>query len=422
MPLRISKWAKAAPLWIVAVVVLLLPLTYSARCETLTFRVRELGVVRASLDRKRDFPGLNLSREYFQGRVRFTSHAFPLAASRSGKALTLTFPGKATGVEGRRQRLYTVKVTGERVKVTSIPRSYLPAASCAEAYESGIEEHRPTVREFSDVQARETVRVISLRAFTDPEWLSIHGESSSADVASAINVAEGIYNRQLGIRFKVLGITPLDSPFSNSSPSSLLNEFRVSPSAQGDSNLKALFTGKDMDGSTIGIAYVGAICYAPQFSFSVSQSYGALTGAIFAHEVGHNLGATHDFYNPDSLMYPSISYSQPSFSVQSLSQIESHLSYFGECLGKDSLTPLLSGSKLSVSKGKKSFTLTLRSPRGTLLDGVLVRYTVNGKRAAKITSPRGTITLPVTGKGMVTIEAYVASDPTITVRARVRVK
>ncbi len=404
------------------VVVLLFTLTSSARCESVTFRVRELGRVRASLSVKRDFPGLNLSKDFFQGQVRFTSHRFPLAASKDLETLTLTFPGKATGSEGRRQRLYTVKVTGKRVKVTSIPRSYLPPASCAEAHESGIEEHRPTVKEFSDVQAKETVRVISLRAFTDPEWQSIHGGNSSSDVASAINVAESIYNRQLGIRFKVLSITSLLDSFLNSSPSPLLNEFRVSPSAEGEANLKALFTGKDMDGSTIGIAYVGVVCYAPEYSFSVTQSYGALSGAIFAHEVGHNLGASHDFYNPDTLMYPSIGTNQSGFSPLSLGQIESHLSYFGECLGRDSMTPLLSGAKLSVNRGKKSFILTLRSTRGTLLDGVLVRYAVNGKTASKVTSSRGSIVIPVKSKGVFTIAAHVATETTITARARIRFK
>jgi hypothetical protein len=177
-----------------------------------------------------------------------------------------------------------------------------------------------------------------------------------------------------------------------------------------------------MDGSTIGIAYVGVVCYAPEYSFSVTQSYGALSGAIFAHEVGHNLGASHDFYNPDTLMYPSIGTNQSGFSPLSLGQIESHLSYFGECLGRDSMTPLLSGAKLSVNRGKKSFILTLRSTRGTLLDGVLVRYAVNGKTASKVTSSRGSIVIPVKSKGVFTIAAHVATETTITARARIRFK
>lgn len=418
MAFGIRECLKHLPLWFAAGVIS--TLTQVAHSETVTFRVRELGRVRAELHTKRDFPGIDLHQEYFQGRVTFTSHLLPLAASKYKGTLTLTFPGKATGSEGRRQRLYTVKVTAKGVKISSVPRSYLPPASCAETHESGIEEKRPVVLESTSVEAREVVKVITFNAYTDPEWQSIYGGNSSAEVANAINVAESIYNRQLGIRLKVLSITHLSSRFANSSPSDLLNEFRVSPDAQGDATLKSLFTGKDMDGGTVGIAYVGVVCYAPQYSFSVTQSYRTLTGAIFAHEVGHNLGASHDFTSPDSLMYPSISYNQAGFSSKSLQEVRTHLNYFGDCLDTESMTPLLSGAKLTITKGKRSITIKLRSALGTPLDNSLVRYTVNKKSYRRATSALGLITIPIKRKGIVTVRASAVNDTTIKARLKTR--
>ena len=61
-----------------------------------------------------------------------------------------------------------------------------------------------------------------------------------------------------------------------------------------------MFFGKDFDGSTIGIAYVSAICNAPVLSYGISQSLfngptttQALRVVLTAHEIGHNFGASH---------------------------------------------------------------------------------------------------------------------------------
>jgi len=58
-----------------------------------------------------------------------------------------------------------------------------------------------------------------------------------------------------------------------------------------------LMTGRNLDGSTVGIAYLESICNP---SFGVSLSQGGLelssTSAVLvaAHEIGHNFGAPHD--------------------------------------------------------------------------------------------------------------------------------
>ncbi|KAK7933104.1 hypothetical protein WMY93_004000 [Mugilogobius chulae] len=56
-----------------------------------------------------------------------------------------------------------------------------------------------------------------------------------------------------------------------------------------------LISGIDFDGDTVGLAYVGALCTG--YSVGVVQDYtdpSAAIGATLAHELGHNLGMSHD--------------------------------------------------------------------------------------------------------------------------------
>jgi hypothetical protein len=345
-----------------------------------------------------------------------------LSASKDGEDVTLTFPGKVTGSSRKRQRLYKVRLSTKtgQLRVSRVPSSYLPDNGCAEAHDERLEEKSLTIKETSLIRAKEAVRVITLKAYTDPEWQARYGSSSSSEIANAVNVAETIYNRQLGIRFNVVSITHLGQSFPSNEAGVLLNDFRLHPLTQETANIQTLFTGKDMAGSTAGIAYIGVICYSPQFSFNVVQSYGSLTGGIFAHEVGHNMGATHDTQTPNSLMYPFISYSTTGFSQRSLGEITTHLSYYGSCLSSEMATPSLYGSTLTITKKKKGVSIQLLSARGTPLDDTELFVTVNKKTSVKVTNANGLVVVPIRIKGKVTVEATVTSLDSVTKRVRLR--
>lgn len=119
------------------------------------------------------------------------------------------------------------------------------------------------------------------------------------ELLQRLNNVDGIYSSQLGVQITVPSIDLGDSLSATTAPSSLLNELgdlrRRSPNLNSR-GLTHFFTGRDLDGTTVGIAYLGSVC---------DRQYGAgLTEArnrslwteslITAHEMGHNFGAPHD--------------------------------------------------------------------------------------------------------------------------------
>ena len=300
---------------------------------------------------------------------------YATAASVIKNQLKVTFPGRARGSRQSRQRIYTIKVLLDgsikvTAKISSIPASAFHRGACGAAVggthanaiqaEESIDDTIPPLTEepapIGEGNSSDPVltKVVTISTDADPEWYAKHGDQSNADIASIINTAEAIYDRQLGLRFRIVKqhVYTTNSPYTSTDSGALLRMFTGNStnrtnlgsgagSFDDEVDIKHLFTGKDMDGSVIGIAYIGTVCAAPSLAYGVTQDYidGANAG-IFAHELGHNFGAFHDVSDRGGLMYPSISL-PPSerFSDVSLNEISEHLARNGSCVSREMMQP-----------------------------------------------------------------------------------
>jgi len=327
---------------------------------------------------------------------------YPSAASIIGKELKVSFPGRAKGSRKTWQRVYTIRMTLDgsivvRAKVSSIPKSAARRGACGAAADSvplsesvvsaqGAGEESeivpPIVGEETPIP-KELARVVTISTDADPEWYQKYGDQSNAVIASLINATEAIYNRQLGLRFRIVKqhVYTDSSPYTTTDSGMLLTAFtrNVENVANLGSNpatfhqdvdLKHLFTGKDIDGSVIGIAYIGVLCAVPSLSFGVTQSYmEAANAGIFAHELGHNFGAIHDSSDREGLMYPSISIPPAQkFSDVSLGEITSHLSKYGSCISLEEMSPRADGTpgggpNIQLPPALSSATLSIKRSR-----------------------------------------------------------
>jgi hypothetical protein len=151
-------------------------------------------------------------------------------------------------------------------------------------------------------QAPGAASELNLGAVGDYEFTNSKGENAQSAIMTRLNNVDVIYSEQLGIQINVPVIetfTDINDPFSDATDPGLLlidvNAYRVNDPLQKNQGLTHLFTGRDLDGSTVGIAYIGALCNATHGT-GLSEGNGSATldTMIAAHEIGHNFGAPHD--------------------------------------------------------------------------------------------------------------------------------
>ncbi|RMH68097.1 MAG: hypothetical protein D6685_02820, partial [Bacteroidetes bacterium] len=122
------------------------------------------------------------------------------------------------------------------------------------------------------------------------------------DVDSVMAGLNVIYERDAVLTYTltqvVIRTSSSSNPYTTNDPSALLNQF----AAEWNNNqqdvqrdVAHLWTGRNMSGSTIGIAFLGTVCTsngygADQIRFT--SNYNSRV-ALFAHELGHNWNAEH---------------------------------------------------------------------------------------------------------------------------------
>jgi hypothetical protein len=129
------------------------------------------------------------------------------------------------------------------------------------------------------------------------------GEDLDGYLLAQLNIIDGLYRNQLGLQVvakRTVKYTSAGTDYFTSTdvPEDLLDElsrWRLDQPRQQQASLTHLFTGRDLDRRTVGLAFLDSLC-SRRYSASLSEARTAPTFAalIAAHEIAHVLGAPHD--------------------------------------------------------------------------------------------------------------------------------
>lgn len=172
------------------------------------------------------------------------------------------------------------------------------AGKGSDAYNSMLNELKsaPAI-----MQAAGANRRLELSALGDKKLLGQFGSEAETrnQILQRLNNVDGIYSSQLGVQISVSSIGINDSLSDVTVPNTLLSELadlRRRSAELNSRGLTHLFTGRNLDGSTVGIAYISSVCDR-QYGAGLTEASGGfawMESLIAAHEIGHNFGAPHD--------------------------------------------------------------------------------------------------------------------------------
>ena len=230
--------------------------------------------------------------------------------------------GMPAGIVFDGENLFALELPGDAIVATNAPIVYrladaiiAPGAmSCASGSmtTSGAAMFQSVVSGLDQAmsEAPGAISEITVGAIGDYEFTSARGANAESAILTRMNNVDGIFSEQLDIQISVPVIetfADVNDPFTDTSdPGILLQEvsnYRFSTPTQANQGLTHLWTGRDLDGSTVGIAYKGLVgqggglvlCNA-RFGAGLSEGNGSsnFDSLVAAHEIGHNFGAPHD--------------------------------------------------------------------------------------------------------------------------------
>ena len=148
------------------------------------------------------------------------------------------------------------------------------------------------------------VSEITMSAIGDFDFTQARGSDAAAidAITARLNNVDGFFSEQVGVQITLEDIELISDvavPFSDSLISDdlldELSEYRLQTERHNTRGLTHLFTGKNLAGTTVGVAWRGTLCSREFGSGLTEGRFGATEDSLIAaHEIGHNFGAEHD--------------------------------------------------------------------------------------------------------------------------------
>lgn len=176
-----------------------------------------------------------------------------------------------------------------------------------------------TLAQFCSQEVNGICVIAEIEIAFDQTFQAVFGAQATAQAMSILNIVDGHYINDLKISIDAITLEMLANDlFSTSTAVSpilnagvLLDDIEDKknnaqiPFISNNNALTHVVTGRDFNGGTLGVAYLGSVCEANGFSTGTSSVFYAnpvdtttynipLTAIVVAHELAHNLGSDHD--------------------------------------------------------------------------------------------------------------------------------
>ncbi len=205
----------------------------------------------------------------------------------------------------------------------------------------------------NSAQAILASRNLEVATEADLQYVTILGgpTQANANITSILNMVEGTYVSELDLEITITfqHTWSVADPFAGATSGDVLLNFldywgTNFPHSSYPRDTAHLFSGKS-NLLSAGIAFVGAVCYTPEYAYGVSGYVSWAPGKFLipAHEIGHNLGAEHAEAAQgcaNTIMNAFLTGSAVlSFCPYSRNEIGAFMTQNGGCLGGTSPTP-----------------------------------------------------------------------------------
>ena len=191
-----------------------------------------------------------------------------------------------------------------------LPADYCGSDTATTGSSTGLQAYAAVVNELASAtgstsSTAEASLRLEMQVLADASYRAEYNsdEDALAALMTRLNNVDGIFRSQLGLTVQATNVQFLSSDNSSLTSStdastllSSLAQLRGNSAVMGTYPVTHLVTGRDLDGDTLGISYIGQICGA-RYGVSLSEvrSRGVwIDSLVMAHEIGHQLGAVHD--------------------------------------------------------------------------------------------------------------------------------